>query len=65
VKCLVFLCALLLGLALAQQPTPHRDLRYQGVVGQTDWFTCGPVAMTVLLRAEAIIPTNASRPWTV
>jgi predicted double-glycine peptidase len=50
VKCLVFLCALLLGLALAQQPTPHRDLRYQGVVGQTDWFTCGPAAVVTLLR---------------
>jgi predicted double-glycine peptidase len=28
----------------------HRDLRYQGVVGQTDWFTCGPAAVATLLR---------------
>ncbi len=28
----------------------HRELRYQGVVGQTDWFTCGPAAVATLLR---------------
>jgi len=48
---LVFLGVFLIGwLALAQQPTPHRDLRYQQVVGQTDWFTCGPAAVATLLH---------------
>jgi len=32
------------------QPTPYRVSRYQGVVGQTDWFTCGPAAVATLLR---------------
>lgn len=50
-KSFLLLSALLFGwVAIAQQPTPHRDLRYQGVVGQTDWFTCGPAAVATLLR---------------
>jgi len=35
---------------LASGPTPYRELRYQNVVGQTDWFTCGPAAVATLLR---------------
>jgi len=31
------------------QPVPHRDLRYEWVVGQTDWYTCGPAAVATLL----------------
>ena len=32
---------LLLLVELLFQPVPHRDLRYAGVVGQADWYTCG------------------------
>lgn len=27
-----------------------RDVRYEGVVAQTDWYTCGPAAVATLLR---------------
>ncbi|WP_299425428.1 cysteine peptidase family C39 domain-containing protein [uncultured Meiothermus sp.] len=40
----------ILSFALASDPISHRDLRYQEVVGQTDWFTCGPAAAATLLR---------------
>jgi len=30
--------------------TPYRDLRYEGVIAQTDWYTCGPAAAATLLR---------------
>ncbi len=29
--------------------TPYRDIRYQGVVGQTSYYTCGPAAIATLL----------------
>jgi uncharacterized protein len=29
--------------------TPYRELRYQGVVGQTSYYTCGPAAIATLL----------------
>ncbi|MCX7750882.1 MAG: cysteine peptidase family C39 domain-containing protein [Candidatus Bipolaricaulota bacterium] len=31
------------------QPLPHRDLRYERVVGQADWYTCGAAAVATLL----------------
>ena len=40
---------LLLLVELLFQPLPHRDLRYAGVVGQADWYTCGPAAVATLL----------------
>ncbi len=30
-------------------PTPYRILRYEGVVGQTNYYTCGPAAVATLL----------------
>jgi len=36
--------------SLASGPVSYRELRYQNVVGQTDWFTCGPAAVATLLR---------------
>jgi len=30
-------------------PIPYRTLRYEGVVGQTEWYTCGPAAVATLL----------------
>ncbi|RIH81504.1 NHLM bacteriocin system ABC transporter, peptidase/ATP-binding protein [Meiothermus luteus] len=41
---------LLASLAAAQPVRDWRSLRYEGVVGQTDWFTCGPAAVATLLR---------------
>ena len=31
-------------------PKPYRNIRYQGVVGQTSYYTCGPAAVATLLR---------------
>lgn len=28
----------------------YRDLRYKGVIGQTDWWTCGPAAAATVLH---------------
>ena len=43
------LLVLLLGLTWASPPASYRELRYEGVVGQTEWFTCGPAALSTLL----------------
>ncbi|MBC7170740.1 peptidase C39 bacteriocin processing, partial [Candidatus Bipolaricaulota bacterium] len=40
---------LLLLVELLFQPLPYRDLRYEWVVGQADWYTCGPAAVATLL----------------
>lgn len=40
---------LLLLVELLFHPVPYRDLRYEWVVGQTDWYTCGPAAVATLL----------------
>ncbi|MFM7408997.1 MAG: C39 family peptidase [Cuspidothrix sp.] len=31
-------------------PQSYRNIRYQGVVGQTSYYTCGPAAVATLLR---------------
>jgi len=36
------LVELMLLVELLFQPAPCRDLRYEWVVGQADWHTCGP-----------------------
>ena len=36
---------------------PYRKLRYEGVIGQTDWYTCGPAAVATLLTYYYGIPT--------
>ena len=33
----------------AKQVRPYRVLRYQGVVAQTSWYTCGPATLATLL----------------
>jgi len=43
------LAELLLLVELLFQPAPYRDLRYEWVVGQADWYTCGPAAVATLL----------------
>lgn len=44
---------IILGIALAltanASSVPYRELRYEGVIGQTDWYTCGPAAVATLL----------------
>ncbi|AOC51379.1 putative peptidase [Microcystis aeruginosa NIES-2481] len=35
--------------ASANTITPYRTIRYQGVVGQTSYYTCGPAAVATLL----------------
>jgi len=34
----------------------YRKLRYEGVIGQTDWYTCGPAAVATLLTYYYGIP---------
>lgn len=38
------------GLAAGLDPLDYRTRRYVGVIGQTDWYTCGPAAIATLLR---------------
>ncbi|MBC7093157.1 hypothetical protein H5T53_04010 [Candidatus Bipolaricaulota bacterium] len=48
-----------LGFLLAElmiESVPYRDLRYEEVVGQAEWYTCGPAAV-------ATVPAAASPPW--
>ncbi|MEW6217507.1 MAG: cysteine peptidase family C39 domain-containing protein [Candidatus Bipolaricaulota bacterium] len=49
---------LLLLVELLFQPLPHRDLRYEWVVGQADWYTCGPAAVATLLTHYYDIATT-------
>lgn len=43
---LAFLCFCAWG---TESIASFRELRYEGVVGQTDWYTCGPAAVATLL----------------
>jgi len=52
------LVELLLALELLFQPVPYRELRYVEVVGQTDFYTCGPAAVATLLTYYYSIPTT-------
>ncbi len=45
---------------LPAQLTSHRDLRYEGVVGQTDWHTCGPATVSTLLTYYLLIEAGES-----
>ena len=36
--------------AFAHGPKSYLTLRYEGVVGQTTWYTCGPAAVATLLK---------------
>lgn len=53
-------------LCLSQQPvfanpiTPYRTLRYEGVIGQTNYYTCGPAAVATLLTHYYGQPTAES-----
>jgi len=51
-----------LGLALAltanASAVSYREFRYEGVIGQTDWYTCGPAAVATLLTYYCDIPTT-------
>ncbi|MCF3624139.1 cysteine peptidase family C39 domain-containing protein [Planktothrix agardhii 1801] len=38
--------------------TPYRTLRYQGVIGQTNYYTCGPAAVATLLTHYYGQPTG-------
>jgi len=49
---------LLLLVELLFQPLSYRDLRYEWVVGQTDWYTCGPAAVATLLTFFGIPTTE-------
>ena len=48
--------ALFLLVELLFQPVPYRELRY--VVGQTDFYTCGPAAVATLPTYYYGIPTT-------
>lgn len=49
---------LVLLVELLFQPVPYRDLRYEWVVGQADWYTCGPAAVATLLTHFYGLPTT-------
>ncbi len=49
---------LFLLLELLFQPVPYRELRYEWVVGQTDWYTCRPAAVATLLTYYGIPATE-------
>jgi hypothetical protein len=40
--------------------TPYRTLRYEGVIGQTSYYTCGPAAVATLLTHYYSQPTAES-----
>lgn len=47
---LVFSFLFFLTIPAFAKPIPYRTLRYKGVVGQTDFYTCGPAAVATLLK---------------
>ena len=49
---------LLLGGWAQAAPRSYRELRYTGVIGQTDWYTCGPAAAATLLHHYFGIPAT-------
>ncbi len=49
---------LLLLVELLFQPVSYRDLRYEWVVGQAEWYTCGAAAVATLLTYYYNIPTT-------
>ena len=49
---------LLLAPEFLVQPVPYQELRYVEVVGQTDFYTCGPAAVATLLTYYYGIPTT-------
>lgn len=55
---MICLTTLTLLVELLFQPLPYQDLRYTGVVGQTDWYTCGASAVATLLTHYYDIPTS-------
>jgi len=56
------LSALALAVALASpalaSPTSLRDLRYERMIGQTTWYTCGPAAVATLLSLYFGLPVS-------
>lgn len=40
--------------------TPYRTIRYEGVIGQTSYYTCGPAAVATLLTHYYGQPTTES-----
>lgn len=55
----VFLFSLLAAVSTAGAVRSYRELRYEGIVGQTDWYTCGPAAVATLLTYYGIPTTEA------
>jgi len=55
---LVFLFCTVAPVSTAGTVRSYRELRYEGVIGQTDWYTCGPAAVATLLTHYYGIPTT-------
>jgi len=57
IACLFLACAWVpaIGVGIARS---YRELRYEGVIGQADWYTCGPAAVATLLAYYYGIPTT-------
>ena len=64
ILCLVFNCVCILGAVVfpsfADPITPYRTLRYEKVIGQTSYYTCGPAAVATLLTHYYGQPTGES-----
>lgn len=62
----LYLLSWVLSLACVAPPTiavpitPYRTLRYEGVIGQTSYYTCGPAAVATLLTHYYGQPTAES-----
>ena len=62
-KCIIkkifyFFLATLASPTLANPITPYRTLRYEGVIGQTSYYTCGSAAVATLLTHYYGEPTG-------
>ncbi len=54
---LAFLPCTLVFVLTAGAVSSYHELRYEGVIVQTDWYTCGPAAVATLLTYYYCIPT--------
>jgi uncharacterized protein len=57
---IIFICIITENKSAIARPIPYRILRYENVVGQADWFTCGAASIATLLKYYYGIDTTES-----
>ncbi|HEY9701170.1 MAG TPA: cysteine peptidase family C39 domain-containing protein [Allocoleopsis sp.] len=57
---IIFICIITENKQAIARPIPYRILRYENVVGQADWFTCGAASIATLLKYYYGIDTTES-----